>query len=85
MRRLKIEAPTIKPMRVGDFFALRAEVDLGHLPELVPWETWEIGLSAVIEANDGALSHWALVHPAGPPDFHHRDCFAADLAPAASL
>jgi hypothetical protein len=40
---------------------------------------WEVGLSAVIEAADGALSYWALRHPAGRPDFHHPDCFALDL------
>ena len=38
-----------------------------------------IGLSAVIEETDGALSYWALRHPAGKPDFHHRDAFALQL------
>jgi hypothetical protein len=36
----------------------------------------DIGLSAVIEAADGALSYWALRHPPGKPDFHHADAFA---------
>jgi hypothetical protein len=31
-----------------------------------------LGLSAVIEAADGALSYWALAHPAARPDFHQR-------------
>ena len=38
-----------------------------------------VGLSAVIEEKDGTLSHWALRHPPGKPDFHHRRAFALDL------
>ncbi|MBB5687237.1 DOMON-like domain-containing protein [Sphingobium boeckii] len=43
---------------------------------------WHLGLSAVIEEKSGTKSYWALAHPPGKPDFHHRDCFALDL-PAA--
>ena len=39
-----------------------------------------IGLSAVIEEKDGAISYWALRHPPGKPDFHHRRAFALELA-----
>jgi hypothetical protein len=38
-----------------------------------------VGLAAVIEAADGSLSYWALAHPPGKPDFHHRDAFALEL------
>lgn len=38
-----------------------------------------LGLSAVIEQTDGTLSYWALRHPPGKPDFHHRDAFALEL------
>ena len=38
-----------------------------------------IGLSAVVEDESGALSHWALRHPPGKPDFHHREAFALEL------
>ena len=38
-----------------------------------------IGLSAVIEEADGTLSYWALRHPRGKPDFHHRSAFALEL------
>jgi hypothetical protein len=38
-----------------------------------------IGLSAVIEEENGALSYWALRHPPGKPDFHHPDTFALEL------
>ena len=40
-----------------------------------------LALSAVIEARDGSRSYWALAHPPGAPDFHHRDCFALTLPP----
>lgn len=38
-----------------------------------------IGLSAVIEEANGALSYWALRHAPGKPDFHHADAFAMKL------
>jgi hypothetical protein len=44
-------------------------------------ETVRLGLSAVVEEESGALSYWALKHPTGKPDFHHRDCFALELDP----
>lgn len=41
---------------------------------------WRVALSAVIEANDGAKSFWALAHPPGDaPDFHRDDCFALEV------
>ena len=85
MRQAEIDPPTVKPMTAGKYLGVVASVELGSLPELVPWETWEIGLAAIIEGEDGSVSHWALVHPPGVPDFHHGDCFAGDLAPAATL
>lgn len=39
-----------------------------------------LGLSAVIETEDGDISFWALAHPPGRPDFHHADGFALLLA-----
>lgn len=40
-----------------------------------------LGLSAVIEEEGGRISYWALAHPGASPDFHHADCFVADLPP----
>ncbi len=40
-----------------------------------------MGLSAVIEDADGAISYWAFAHPPGKPDFHHPDSFALTLPP----
>jgi hypothetical protein len=41
---------------------------------------WALGLSAVLEEQDGTKSYWALAHPPGDkPDFHDPACFAAHL------
>ena len=43
--------------------------------------TWDLGLSAILEEQDGTKSYWALAHPAeDKPDFHDPGCFAARLA-----
>jgi hypothetical protein len=49
---------------------LRAELDLASLPWLAAADTWRVGLAAVVESGDGAISYWALAHPTGKPDFH---------------
>ena len=46
---------------------------------LADCQIWRLALSAVIEEIDGNKSYWALAHPPGDPDFHHSDCFAAEL------
>jgi hypothetical protein len=38
-----------------------------------------LGLSAVVEYDDGTRSYWAQAHPATQPDFHHRDSFTLIL------
>lgn len=77
-----IAAPRIETGRSNGRFELRAALQLDGLPELDGGKSWRLGLSAVIEEADGAISYWALAHPAGKADFHHSDCFALDL-PAA--
>lgn len=64
------------------FFELTAEIDLHFLAVEQPGATWHVGLSTVIESRNGTVSHWALAHPPGTPDFHHPDCFALELTPA---
>jgi hypothetical protein len=61
------------------------QLDLGVLlaPQLLPAGDLFLGLSAVVEHADGSHRYWALRHPAGQPDFHHRDGFSLVLkAPA---
>lgn len=42
--------------------------------------SWLLGLSAILEEQDGTRSYWALAHGDGEPDFHDPRCFAARLA-----
>jgi hypothetical protein len=85
MAKADVDAPLIEPKELGSMFSLDVTVNLAPLPELVPWESWRLGLSAVIEAGSDGISYWALAHPPGKPDFHHPDCFTLELAPAAFL
>ena len=40
---------------------------------------WQVGLAAVIEANNGQHSYWALTHPREQPDFHDAAGFCGTL------
>jgi len=70
--------PRIVVHRTRGRLELRAEADLEALG---PGLGFQVGLSAVVESLDGQLSHWALRHGPGRPDFHHRTGFALDLEP----
>ena len=76
-----IPPPIIKSAADLTQFGLVAGLRLDDLPDLDAHAAWQVGLSAVIEANDGSVSYWALAHPDGQPDFHHDACFAATLPP----
>lgn len=78
MRDLQVAVPPYIERVEGDGKALIYDVDI-DLSE-VPRGDLRVGLSAVIEETDGTKSYWALRHPPGPPDFHHPDCFAVELA-----
>jgi hypothetical protein len=66
---------------------LRIEVnDFGRVywvrfsaPWLLDPRPFAVGLTAVIVDRSGQTSYWAIAHPPGKPDFHHRDCFARIL------
>jgi hypothetical protein len=72
--------PRINVHRRTDRLDLEAVVALDRLaPEYMNGRL-ALALSAVIEEDDGALSHWALAHAPGAPDFHHPAAFALALA-----
>ena len=54
---------------------LDAVIRLDRLLLLQPSAPLRLALSAVIEDEAGSLSYWALEHPPGKPDFHHRRRF----------
>lgn len=58
---------------------LSATVDLSGIEALAANNDWRVGLSAVIEDQNGGKSYWALAHPDGKPDFHHAQSFVLAL------
>jgi hypothetical protein len=81
MKTLEAPAPIITATRSASNVVVNVIVDLSVFPDLKNRAELRLGLSAVIENNDGALSYWALAHPPGKPDFHHRDSFTIALKP----
>jgi hypothetical protein len=71
--------PKIVVRKESEMLELSAVIRLNRLPAMQPGSTLRLGLCAVIEECDGRLSYWALKHPPGKPDFHHRDSFALDI------
>ena len=57
-----------------DQVALEATIEL-------PANARRLGLSAVIEAEGGSKTYWALAHPSERPDFHHPESFVVTLTP----
>jgi hypothetical protein len=49
------------------------------LPESLRMVDVMAGFSAVIADKGGRIAYWALAHPPGNADFHHKDCFALQL------
>ncbi len=68
---LPAAAPSISVSRDAERLEVGAEFDLDFLPHT----TGRLGLTAVIETQEGQLSYWALAHPADRPDFHHAAGF----------
>jgi hypothetical protein len=66
------------PRRDDAALVLEAQLDFGAplLERLAPGArdagqlAWQLGLAAVLESQQGALSYWALAHPRERPDFH---------------
>jgi hypothetical protein len=47
---------------------------------LIPLDlSLDLAIAAVMKANDGTLTYWALAHPGPRPDFHRRDAFIIAL------
>ena len=70
------EPPRITLHKEHDSLVLEAQLRLGEFAN----QPLRIGLTAVIEDKAGGLSYWALRHPRGKPDFHHRGGFILRLA-----
>ena len=75
------QAPDISIHQTNDALRLEAFINSADLPVNNADKMLQLGLSAVIEANDGKHSYWALCHPSVAPDFHHRAGFVGILEP----
>ena len=73
--------PQIKMRVIGNRLEVDALIRRECLPPTQKNRRLLLGLSAVIEEEDGILSYWALKHPPGRPDFHHPDSFVLELNP----
>ncbi len=71
--------PRIAVNRSEHILTLECRVDLAQFQDLAERDGYRLALSAVVEDHDGQLSYWALAHPPGKPDFHHRDGFVLSL------
>jgi len=78
----EVDTPPIDIQSNPQSFSLRAVLALDRLSALPRDASWRLALSAVIEETNGNKSYWALAHPPGKPDFHHKDGFAYELSPA---
>jgi hypothetical protein len=73
---LETSAPNIWVEQDADALTLIATL---ALPEAWRGRDLRAGLSAVLATKSGDISYWAVAHPPGKPDFHHKDCFAVQL------
>ncbi|MFA7586565.1 MAG: DOMON-like domain-containing protein [Novosphingobium sp.] len=67
--------PVCTPRCGRDTLIFDADLPMAGLPPL----PWVAGMTAVIEEEGGIRSYWALRHPDGKADFHHRDCLAIEV------
>lgn len=72
---LPAAAPSIAVSQDAERLTLDAEFATDFLPD----RAGRLGLTAVIETQDGAISYWALAHAADRPDFHRAESFTLRL------
>jgi hypothetical protein len=76
MTELACPPPHIDCMAGEGMFEMTVTLDV---PESLRTVDVMAGLSAVIADKQGRTAYWALAHPPGKADFHHKDCFALQL------
>ncbi len=84
--RYRVGMRTIAPAEPPRILCRRREGELGadvdvHLGSLGvdTAAVLSLGLAAVLQDQQGALSYWALSHPAPKPDFHLAAAFTASV------
>ncbi len=71
--------PAISMTCDREYFSLNVQLNLSETWVCDPGDKPVLGLSAIIEEQNGHKSLWALQHPSGNPDFHDNECFAHEL------
>ncbi|UCH49584.1 MAG: DOMON-like domain-containing protein [Betaproteobacteria bacterium] len=71
--------PRIEVETTPDVLTLDASIDFQRLLLSDTFAPPHMALAAIIEHRDGDISHWALAHAGGKPDFHHPDGFVGVL------
>lgn len=73
---LEMLDPGIDRRATAETLKLEAVIGATALPN---GSQLQIGLAAVVEDTQEALSYWALAHPSGRPDFHRSATFLMNL------
>jgi hypothetical protein len=81
MQPLRLSSPPrARWKRSAQVLELTVEIDAAELVGAHRACALRLGLAAVIEERSGTISHWALHHPTGEPDFHRHEGFVLDLS-----
>jgi len=73
-----IHGMAIEARWTSQTFSLDGKVDLS--PIVLQDHAVEVGITAVLQTQDGSETYWALTHPAPEADFHMRESFILELA-----
>lgn len=74
-----LHSPIVAVSSTDGRLELGVRIALTDLSPIHSYSPLRLGLSAVIESQNGSLSYWSMHHPAAKPDFHHADAFALRL------
>ncbi len=74
-------APIIKCIQTQKSLLMDVLIAAVDLPMKLEDQSFQLGLTAVLERNNGELSYWALQHRDGAPDFHQRNNFILSFNP----
>lgn len=73
------EAPRLRVLRMPRELRVDAVVDPVAVQGLLGSPPYVVGLSAVVEEQDGRRSYFALAHATDRPDFHARASWTAEV------
>lgn len=63
--------PLIRFDQTNEYLLLEAVIGAVDLPQNIAGKPFQLGLTAVIEANEGNRIFWSLQRPEAHADFHH--------------